>query len=531
VPFSYALGVVGPETIHWGGNTVTDRAVLKQAKDGLPAINPSEPGATIAVDFHLEAREIRRIPVILAWYAPYWPETRYINRYRLRWNSALEVAQFLAREHERLLTRILAWQQTIYAEQDLPGFLRDALVNSLHTLTKGSLFVCNPGADPHNGTLTILEAAGDIDIKDSMCVAWWGDFPITYFFPDLRLATLRVLSAYQLVDGMMPFSMSSYQDHTLSAPHYNAQQVVNGILYIQMVDRLSQRTQNDRLVHEFFPTVKRAIHFAMRKSTFQDGLISLIPDDPKGQPWDSWPWYGNAVYIAGHWLCSLKIAERMADLVGEPAFSRTCQDWFSRASQSVEETLWNEKTQSYLLYNVPNTNQSSDTVLSYQLDSDFSRRLLDLPAVFPEKRAAEVLNTIERLCVKPVEAGAANAMKPDGTVDYTGSKDSTGIWPSANFVLAAVYAYHGESGTGIEIARKALRHLSLKHQLTWNFPQGFINLDGLDAHGRDYYWGMAVWSLPPALKGQTLAEFCSPGGFVDRIILAGRQTRGFREPI
>ncbi|MGD2157061.1 MAG: GH116 family glycosyl hydrolase [Anaerolineales bacterium] len=530
-PFGYALGIAGQETICWGRDLGTNSDLWTQAMDSLPAIKSSEPGASVAVEFALEAHEVKRITFVLAWYAPYWPETRYINMYRLRWNSALEVAQFLVSEQESLLNRMLAWQQTVYSEQDLPGFLRDSLVNSLHTLTKGSFFVCNPGADIQNGLLTILEAAGDIDIKESMCVAWWGDFPITYFFPNLRLTTLRAFAAYQLDDGMVPFSVSSYQDHTLNAPHYYAQQVVNGMLYIQMVDRLCQRIQNDQLIREFYPTVKRAIIFTMSRSVFEDGLVGLDPEYPKGQTWDSWMWYGNATYIAGQWLCSLKVAERMADLVGDVEFGRNCKEWFELASQSLEETLCNEKTQSYLLYNDPVTNQCTDTVFSYQLDGEFSRMLLDLPEVFPEIRVSAVLETIKKLCVEPVKAGAANAMRPDGSVDPAGGKDSSGIWPSANFVLAANYAYHDKQGTAVEIARKTLNNLVLKHQLTWNFPQAFAKLDGTEAFARNYYWGMAVWSLPPALKGQDLARFCSPGSFVDWVISAGHQTGQINEPI
>ena len=83
-----------------------------------------------------------------------------------------------------------------------------------------------------------------------------------YFFPKLRLWTLRAFAAYQLDDGKVPFFLG-HENYELNTPHYYAQYVVNGILYTQMVDRLCQRIGDNQLVHEFYAVVKRAMQFEM----------------------------------------------------------------------------------------------------------------------------------------------------------------------------------------------------------------------------------------------------------------------------
>ena len=79
-----------------------------------------------------------------------------------------------------------------------------------------------------------------------------------------------------------------------------------------MVCRLLLRMASPQHWTEFYPVVKRATQFELTLSLNHDGLVSLDPKNPKGQPWDGWPWHGNSPYLAGLWLCSLQIARHMA---------------------------------------------------------------------------------------------------------------------------------------------------------------------------------------------------------------------------
>ena len=519
VPYGYALGVLGTEIVRIGGSLGDDG--WAKIAETLPQSGYGDLGGSVAADITLNPGETKTVRFVLSWYAPYWPTTRTINMYHTQFKSPLEVAQHVANEHTSLLANVLAWQQEIYSEEALPDYLRDSLVNILHLITKDSSYIRLPGANPRDGLLTLVEAARTMPLREVICQALWGDFAITYFFPELRCGTLRAIAAYQLDDGRIPLQLG-INEHDM--PAY-AHPLVNGFLFTEMVDRLWQRTGDDEVVREFYPTIKRAMRLHMTHSVYDDGLVSYDPATaPRGQPFDSWDWRGNASYTAGHWLCALRAAERMAAHVGDKTFAETCKDWIDRGTWAMEETLWNAEAQSYYTYNAPGTEYRSDTVFSYQLEGSFSCALLGLPEVFPADRLHATLDTIERLCVKPIAVGAANSMRPDGTVDSAGSVDSEGIFPSHNALLSAEFAYQGRSETAVEIMEQMLRNLVLEHLFAWDFPQGFFKTDGAVPRACDDYFGMAIWAVPPALFGENIREFCAPGSFAHRIIQAGKST-------
>ena len=63
--------------------------------------------------------------------------------------------------------------------------------------------------------------------------------------------------------------------------------------------------------------------------------------------------------------------------------------------------------------------------------------------------------------------------------------------------------------------------------LAWDAPnlmRGDLDT-GERKFGRDYYQDMMLWSLPAALAGEDLSGPCRPGGLVDRMIRAGRESR------
>ena len=515
----YALGILGGDPIRHGSPLGYSGASWANMATTLPSAGTSEAGTSVAVDFSLSASETKTVRFVLAWYAPFWPATPYTNMYRFRYCSAVEVAKQLAAEHATLLQKVLAWQQIIYTEGGLPDYVREGLVNALHSITKGGFYVCNNSTNA--GLLSIFEAAGYISLQDTSVVAWWGDIPLTYFFPNLRLSTLRKFAEFQDASGRVPFALGT-ENNSLDTPVMAAQVGMNGIVFTHMADRLLRRLGDPLLNQEFYPIIKKTIQFHMTQDQYNDGLMSKDPGDPRGQTMDSWPMYGEPIYLQTLWLAALQMAKEMATDQGDTTFASECSNFITLGTASLETNLWNPATNSYLLYKDPGTAQQSDTILSFQLDGSFVSALSGLPEVFPANRVATVLNTIKTLCVDPITVGAANGMRPNGTVDTTGGSDSAGIWSAENSVLAAIYAYKGDTTTAESIFQQMQSNLVLTRQLTWNFPQGFAQQDGVTPNVGDYYWGMALWAAPPALLNQDITQFCAAGNFADRIIQAGQ---------
>jgi uncharacterized protein (DUF608 family) len=532
MPFGYALGVVGCHAdIRWGGFLGADGEAWSDISRCLPRAQQHEPGTSVAVDFELKPNQAQTIRFIVAWYAPLWPDTPYTNVYGLRFKNPLDVAQFLAKEHYSLLKRVLAWQQVIYEEKELPRCLRDALVNRLYIMTQGSSYIKGPGAAmTEDGLFSIFEAAGYVPYHETMICTYWSHYPTLFFFPEVRLTTLRGVAALQHNDGRLPFRLGK-EDYTVNNPNYDEQYVVNALYYVQMVKALCQRVNDEQLVHEFYPSVKRAIQFEATLDHYRNGLVSLDPEFPHGQPWDGWKWYGNSTYIAGHWLCSLRIAEEMAVGAGDPEFAQQCRQWIERAGRSLEETLWNEESQSYMMFDTPGAEKRSETILVAQFESELNCHLVGLPGVFPSDRLTTALATMKRLCVEPAvkgvfPAGVPCGVRPDGSVDEDWGGMGTWVFPQCNEHLAALYAYRGDRKTAEDLLQVTLDALALTHQIAWDFPGAFKTPGASEPYVADYSNGMSIWWVPMAFLGQGIQEFCASGGLVDRILKAAGSAGG-----
>ena len=116
--YSYALGAMGEEEVHTGGELVGEG--WNDLGRNLPSPTPAGGGASLAVDFSLKPGESRVVRFVLGWYAPKWramnrtawslTHNDYGHMYGARFDGAEAVVALLAVQHEALLRRILGWQ-------------------------------------------------------------------------------------------------------------------------------------------------------------------------------------------------------------------------------------------------------------------------------------------------------------------------------------------------------------------------------------------------------------------------------------
>src|SRR5207249_3620737 len=80
---------------------------------------------------------------VFTWHLPWWIDTGgepHMNRYASRFKDAVEVARFLQSNADSLRKRILGWQTAIY-EAGLPDWMSNALVQSLYSYAKNTVWV------------------------------------------------------------------------------------------------------------------------------------------------------------------------------------------------------------------------------------------------------------------------------------------------------------------------------------------------------------------------------------------------------
>lgn len=557
---NYVVGVIGSSQPRFGGGLSREASAWSQIGTRLPAPNWRERDGTqvydssssAAVDFSLAEREQQIVRFFVAWYAPVWEgaakdhlqfspinskwmvnkETEkthhYTHMYASRYKSALAVARHVAAEHESWLKRVLAWQSVVYGETNLPIWLRDSLVNNLYLLAECSVWAQSDPPFPEsvfpNGAFGLIESPrGDPDVSCIPC-DWYGNLPVVYFFPDLAHSTLRTYKQLQRTDGAAPFLIGALGDlPDFATPSWDWQISLNGFCYIDLVDRLWQRSGDDGLLREFYDSVKQCNTMTMNLRHGPRGVVSM-PDGNKGMEWfEHGEWAGMCTHMGGLHLAELRIMERMARRVGDSAYAAQCRLWFAAGSQALEDKLWVGSY--YLNFYEEETGKKSQDVMGYQLDGQWAAQFHGLRPVFRPERARKTLQTIQKCNVALTpEVGAANFTRPDGA-PLEPTNQVAWYGPFAMFtaevvVLGMTYIYAGMKDMGIELVRRHWANLFFQQKHPWDSPNLVRGDTGERIFGTDYYQAMMLWALPSALGGTDLRGFCAAGGLVDRIIKA-----------
>ena len=500
----YVLGTVGSEC----------------SATNAPWQQPDDDAATACqavVD--VPPKEERILRFVLAWYAPRWKgndEHDYWHKYRDRFSSAVEVADFLAANHEQLLATILRQQQLVYDQDDLPMWLRDQMVNIMHTIAEDSFWAANsiPPEDwcGSTGIFGLTESprtAPHVALPSD----YYGALPLIFFFPEQYRAVLRAYTHFQLPNGEIALGIGSGAD--LLSPIYHCLHTVNASNFVELIHRLWSATGSEGLLREFYPAVKLAIEYTKSLDRDGDGLPDLDPDPCGNQFYGAWLWYGTATHPNGYWLAALASAQKMAAAMGDRALVNDCQVWMAHAGRSLEEKLWNGDN--YLLYHDTSTEQKSDTILANQLAGHWQARMNGVAPFFPAPRVATVLETVKQNNLPATEFGALNAVRPDGSLDESGPRHSNEIFPAENLIVAATLAYEGDLDGCKQLAAEVMQNIVLRQKAMWDMPNIVEPVDGKITHGTDFYQMMVIWALPMALRGQSIQEFCADGGFVSEL--------------
>jgi len=477
----------------------------------------------------------RRVRFVFAWYVPYWRDSGrepHVHRYGTRYASAQAIANAVLERFDALLARVLAWQRVIYGT-DLPMWLRDALVQSLYSLAKNTVWIARTRKDEwwgDDGWFTHNESHTGCPITETMVCRMHGHFPALFFFPELEFSTLNAFRHFQISDGEIPFSYGL--GTSMRDPRYHCQHPLNSGQYAQMVYRLFLRTGDQDQLAYFYDSAKRAIRYQFSLDDDGDGLVNDQPHVRPGEYWpanqfyDSWPWWGTSAYVAGTWLATLACGGAMAEEMGDRGFAAECGEWLRRGQKSYHEKLWTGEY--YRLWNDPERGKWSDILLGNQLMAQWCVRILGLPDVLPEENVKSALAAIERLNMAATAYGLVNGVAPDGEyfdTDFGGKNcyvHGKHVYVGESLCAAMTFVYCDRVDVGLEIARRSYEAIALKTRSPWN-QRCLINAKtGLPAWGDDYYSNMVMWAVPMALAGQDISEFVAEGGLVDRVIEAAQ---------
>lgn len=544
----YFIGFIGEEKYRTGGDLGIDGKAWSRLSNidytnwsnKVKTLPPEtrQSGASVGVDFELKPGEEKTVRFVLTWYSPVWKGggnpaaggNSYYNMYAGRYKDAVDVAQTIAGNHESLLSRIIAWQEAIYSEKILPVWLRESLVNILHLLTEDSFWAqaehpIGNWCRKEDGLFGLSEDPRTCPQIECIPCSFYGNIPLVYFFPGLALSTLRGYKAYQYPDGQAPWVFGGITCGTpfceMAMPSrgysHKPQTTLDGSCYAVMIDRMWRRAGDKKILEEFYQSMKKNAIFTMnlRPESGLAGIVSM-PSGNNGQDWmESCDLYGIVPHIGGVHLAHLKIAERMAEEMGDKGFAEQCREWFKQGSKILEEKTWNEKY--YLLYYEEETGKKSDIIMGCQLDGDWIARTHGLDGVFKPERVKTTLNTLAETNV--MDKGVIVFKGTEASKDFNpGYWTYSGVHLPSSLMLAMTYIYNGEPEYGIDLAYRTIKYLVLESRCSWNSTLLYRGDTGERLYGLEYYQNLVLWALPSALYGQDIAGLCKPDGLVDRII-------------
>ncbi len=525
----YALVTSAPGEILTGGYLGSDPEVWMGITAGKIPTAADTPGATVAASYEIEPGESQRLRFALAWYYPYFRDSSgepHTHAYKRHFDSPDYVAKLVAERWEGLQSRTLAWQEVIFA-QDLPAWLKNALVNGLYSLAKNTLWVISERPDNWylpEGFFTHSESFTGCPITETMVCRMDGHFPTLFFFPELERTTLHAFRHFQLRDGEVPFCFG--RPTGMRDPRYHCQHPLNSGQYLQMVYRYYLRTGDKPFLAEYYPSVKDAICYLQSLDYDDDGLVNdhshILPGElwPANQFYDIWPWFGTSAYVAGTWLATLKLGITIAREMQDETSAEELETTLEKALKAYDAKLWNG--QYYRLYNDPEGGRISETCLANQLMGEWCSEVVGLGEILPSDKVRQAIESIERLNYAATSHGLTNGMRPDGTPDTCGASTENDharqIFIGESLCGAMTFILRGRRDIGLEIARRLMEAIYELHRTPWNQRCLIASDDGRPVWGDDYYSNMVIWTLPMVLAGQDVGSFCSEEGLAGRIL-------------
>ena len=561
---SYVLATADDGDVRTGGALGFNGDTWNKVEEKLPSTADHEDGgSSLTVDFNMGPGEEKVIRIILAWYAPEWegngnpgtggeriwtyaPEgealsttgKRFTHMYTTRFADAGEVATYLARNHQELLRRIIAWQSEVYSDPTLPGWLADALINSLYYFAPCSMWALakppiGSWCKPEDGVFVLEESPRACPHMNTLSNVGMAGPALSFFFPDLALSMLRTIRSTQRDNGDVAQLLGRWADPA-NYMSYDYQEVISGFCYVSAAYLHWKITGDESFMKEFYPSVKKALQYSFTQlpDLGPSQIIAMPPH--REHAWNDIEWfedrsmYGYVTHPGGLRMAGAEMLKAWAQAMGDGEEVTYLDSLVAAGKDAMQKYLW--KGDHYLIYKDTKTGKTLDALFSPTLNGQYWAHFAGVPTVFPKENVEKVLALqrdkvckISKLGMPPIYAN------PDGTV---WNKDKTGYLTGAYLYTnhqviwnALTFIYEGHKDFGLELLRKNLEICYLVWGYTWdgvNCCSGGGDTGEVN-YGWDYWFNWSIWNAPAALLNKDITALSQPGGLVHRMLEAAKE--------
>ncbi|EMI53397.1 GH116 family glycosyl-hydrolase [Rhodopirellula sallentina] len=287
------------------------------------------------VQVYLEPGESKTLDFVITWYFPEYTEieslpivkrtqdSRHLFRgkkrfYATRFESAEDVATYLANDNKSVIARTRQWNQTWY-DSTLPYWLLDRSFIPLDCIATQTFHYFDDGR-PY--------AWEGVDCCPGTCThVWHYAQALSRIFPELERA-FREKVDFQPGVGL-ELDTGLIKDR--ADFHANGKEAVDGQAgTIIRVYREHQMSADDTFLKRLWPSVKLATEFLIRKDADGSGML----EGKQPHTLDA-AWFGPMGWLSSVYLGALAAAEAMAIEVGDSDFAHECRGILDRGYENI----------------------------------------------------------------------------------------------------------------------------------------------------------------------------------------------------
>ena len=476
--------------------TIGERDVKLHAEEDVSFPVTNRRSAAVA-SRTIELKPFRRqaFNFVLTWF---FPNHTHGHEYANRFDSAGEVAHYVADDWGRLTADTAKWYKTFYVDSTLPGWLLFRLHSTVSNLATGT---CQWW---QNGRFWAWEGVG---CCAGTCTHVWN-----YAHAPARLFPELERSAREMQDFGQGFDAESGLVGFRSNRAYAADGQCGTILKAY---REHQMSADNAFLKRNWPRIKKALEFSIARDGNDDGLIESSQHNTYDINFE-----GPNTFVGSLYLAALRAGEEMAKDMGDEQFAGRCRKIFESGSKLSVERLWDGE---YFIQDVDLQKhpkyQYAKGCLSDQLFGQGWAHQLGLGYIYPPEYVKKALQSVWKYNWTPNVGPYNEAHKPERWFARAGEPGLfTCTWPKSDYIEEGV-RYRSEVWTGIEY--------QVAGHMVWEgmINEAFAICNGIHQRyhpskhnpfnevecGDHYARAMASWGVYTALAGY---EYHGPKGHI-----------------
>jgi len=312
--------------------TAKEQSTSAQPSSAIASIS-TPPVTRLYSDITLNPGETKDVTFIVAWYFPnqkaLWKhdgETAPadIKRwYASKYTDAKAVALDIANSIDELTHLTRLWRDTWY-DSTLPHWLLERAIITTNALQTNTAYRFD------NGRFWAWEGVGCC--AGTCTHVWHYAQSVGRLFPDLE-RDLRERTDYGI----------GFKENgaILFRGEYNRKETIDGQAgVILRTYREHQMSPDACFLQRVWPKAKKALQFLILVDA-RDGDPNGIASGEQHNTLDA-EWYGKIPVISSLYIAALRAGEKMAKVVGDKAFERTCQEIFNKGQVNIVELFQQE---------------------------------------------------------------------------------------------------------------------------------------------------------------------------------------------